>query len=230
MYGDTHVQPQRLFDPLAGQPPADAVELYFPAPMSLCLFGDAVHDNPDPHWSQQWPELAELFASVANDTVIRTQRACGYVEHPARGPATAATLELAMLVHNSVPGDPIMHLHLHLYVGRTAATIADGSRRPVNLRRLRRGLDGVWTSYRRDLEDRTSHDFGFTWAPLPGHHPADTEIVDPPFAEHIDQHQPPHLALCPGPFGPLERLLADETSRTVQGRMAASIERERRAG
>ena len=42
MYGDTHVDPTPLFDPdHDGHPPADALDLYFPAPISLSLVGDA---------------------------------------------------------------------------------------------------------------------------------------------------------------------------------------------
>lgn len=230
MYGDTKVQPGVLFDGTSGRPPADAIEVYFPTPMSLCLFGDAAHDNPDPHWVQQWAYLAELYGSVMNDAAVRVQHAGGYVTHPARGPFTPARLEMLALAHNSVPGEPIMRLHVHLYVGRTAAALADGTRHPVNRDKLRRAVDDVWSSYRRDLERRTAHDFGFAWAALPGHHPADKEIVDPPFAEHVDQHTPPHVAVCPGPYGQLDRMMADETSRKLHARSAAAIARERRAG
>ena len=41
MYGDTHVDPVLLFDPDPERPPADALDLYFHAPLSLSLVGDA---------------------------------------------------------------------------------------------------------------------------------------------------------------------------------------------
>ena len=88
----------------------------------------------------------------------------------------------------------------------------------------------MWSQYRRDLETRTGHDLGVTWSALPGHHPADKEIVDPPFAEHVAAHAAPHVALCPGPYGPLDRMMAAETSRRLQARMRAAIEQERRTG
>jgi len=230
MYGETRVEPIPLFDVNSGRPPADAIEVYFPAPMSLCLFGDAAHDNPDAHWVQQWEYLAELYVSVMNDTAMGVQHAGGYVSHPQRGPFTPARLEMVALAHNSVPNEPIMRLHIHLYVGRTAAALADGTRHPVNLDKLRRAVDRAWGDYRRDLETRTAHDFGFRWAPLPDHHPADKEIVDPPFAEHVAQHTPPHLAVCPGPYGQLDRIVADETSRKLHARSVAAVKQERRVG
>ena len=65
MYGETHVDPAVLFDLTGGRPPADAIEVYIPTPMSLCLLGDAVHG--DPQHRHLWPDLAELYASVMND-------------------------------------------------------------------------------------------------------------------------------------------------------------------
>ena len=46
MYGDTHVDPAPLFDPdHGGHAPADALDLYFHAPLSLSLLGDAYAAN-----------------------------------------------------------------------------------------------------------------------------------------------------------------------------------------
>jgi hypothetical protein len=41
VYGDTHVDPALLFDPTSSRPRADALDLYFHAPISLSLVGDA---------------------------------------------------------------------------------------------------------------------------------------------------------------------------------------------
>jgi hypothetical protein len=229
MYGDTHVDPARLFDPQVGRPPADALDLFFPVPTSLSLFGDALARTPE--MAHLLPKLAEAYQGVLMTTVVQVQRTCGYVEHPTYGPRTPAQLALTATSENSVPGESIMRIHGHVYVGRTAAALPDGHESPVNLLRLRRVIDDVWTSYLDKLENTTAAAFGLIWGPMPGHHPGNREIVDPPFAPHVVQHAAPDQVVCPGRYGPLKRIMVDQQWRIGIAESQVRVEAEqRRAG
>lgn len=229
MIGDTSVDPAQLFDLQTGRPPADALDVYFSVPTSLSLFGDALARTPS--MEHLLPRLAEVYHEVLAETLVQLQRMGGYVEHPGWGPSTPARLELTARSENQVPGESIMRIHGHVYIGRTAAALRDGTRHPVNLRRLRRAADNAWLSYLDLLKSRVASEFGLTWGPLPDHHPSDVEIVEPPFAPHVGLHRSPDQAVCPGFYGPLERIAADQQWRAG---IAASVERvaadRRRAG
>lgn len=222
MYGDTHVDPAVLADLHAGElPPDDAIEVYFPTPMSLCLFGDACARSPK--MEHLLPELAEIVEHALQRAMVSLQHSGGYVE--ARGYSMPARLELAGISENSVPDEEIMRIHAHLYVGRTAAALTDGTRRPVDESELRQGIDDAWRTWHRELVSSTTSAFGFRWGALPGHHPADQEIVDPPFAEHVGGHA---RVLCPGRYGQHERLLADATSRRLIKESQQRVDAEHR--
>lgn len=224
MYGDTHVDPAELVDLRAGQaPPGDAIEVYYPTPMSLSLFGDACARSPK--LEHLLPKLAQIVERALDRTMVTLQRSGGYVVDEVRRYSVPARLELAGISENAVPGEEIMRIHGHVYVGRTAAALTDGTRRPVDLTRLRRAIDSSWIQWRQDLALSTTSAFRFKWAALPGHHPAQKEIVDPPFAEYVGQHR---RVLCPGGYGRHERMLADATSRRLAEESQRRVEAEQR--
>lgn len=228
-YGDTHVTPAPLFDPQGSTstPPGDALDIYFPAPMSLSLFGDALARTP--RMEHLLPQLADVCEQALNAAITVLQRTGGYVV--VQGCSAPARLELAGLSENDVSGEEIMRLHAHVYLGRTATTVSDGSRWPIDQEKLRRAVKSAWGTYHGDLIRLSTDVFGLLWSALPGHHPADKEITDPPFAEHVGEHAPPHLAVCPGRFGQREQIIADETSRLLMRKMERNIVAEhRRAG
>ncbi|WP_410597831.1 hypothetical protein [Amycolatopsis sp. lyj-23] len=229
MIGDTNVEPAPLFDLQTGRPPADALDVYFSVPTSLSLFGDALAQTPK--MEHLLPRLADVYHDVLAQTLVQLQRMGGYVEHPTGGASTPARLELTARSENQAPGESIMRIHGHIYVGRTATALSDGSRCPVDLYELRTAADDAWRSYLRLLQSTTASEFGLTWGTLPNRHPSDVEIVEPPFAPHVSQHRTPDQAVCPGFYGPLERIAADEQWRSG---IAASVERmaadRRRAG
>lgn len=99
MYGDTHVDPAVLFDPeWGGRPPADAWDLYFHAPISLSLLGDASAAHG---MERELGGLLNLNAGLA---------------------AADVTAE------NAVPGEPTMHLHTHLGPHTSPATTSASAR------------------------------------------------------------------------------------------------------
>lgn len=198
VYGDTHVDPAPLFDPEHGAPPADAWDLYFHAPLSLSLLGDAYAAHG---MERELGQLLSLYTDLAADTVTDVQRQGGYVAGGHRGRAIPARLEITALAENDVPDEPTMRLHTHIYVGRTAIALETGERHPVDLGRLNRAADFAWTGYLTRLVDDSTASLGFDWPPLPGNTSGDEEIVDPPMAEHVPGH---NFGVCPGEYGPRE--------------------------
>lgn len=227
MYGDTHVEPALLFDPGRGQaPPADALDLYFHAPLSLSLIGDAFAFND---MNRELDQLLDLYAGLAAEVVTLVQRQGGYVSVGPRNRCDPARLEITGMAHNAVPGESTMRLHLHIYVGRTATALNTGERHPVVRDRIIRAADRAWCDYLGWLEEESARVLDFVWAPLPGHTSGDREIVVPPMAEHIAGHE---FGVCPGDFGPREQLMVDAKWRADVQESARFIaaERERRTG
>jgi hypothetical protein len=227
VYGDTHVEPAPLFDPdRGGRPPGDAWDLYFHAPISLSLLGDAYAAHG---MDRELDQLLGLYAGLAAGTVTDVQRQGGYVTGGHRGRGVPARLEITALVENAVPGEPTMRLHTHLYVGRTATALDTGARHPVDVDRLHRAANGAWRDYLARLVNRTTDVLGLAWAPLPGHTSSDVEIVDPPLAEHVPGHR---FGVCPGEYGPREQIMADARWRAGVAESARIIaaERGRRTG
>lgn len=226
MYGDTHVDPRPLFDPEHAAPPADAWDLYFHAPLSLSLLGDAYAAHG---MERELGQLLSLYAGLAARTVTEVQRQGGYVAGGHRGRAIPARLEITALAENAVPGEPTMRLHTHVYVGRTALALETGERHVVDVGRLERAADFAWAGYLTRLVNETTDVLGYTWAPLPGHTSGDREIVDPPIAEHVAGHT---LGVCPGDYGPREQILTDAQWRADVAESARLIaaEQARRTG
>lgn len=221
MYGDTHVEPVLLFDPSREQPPADALDLYFHAPLSLSLVGDAFSYN---RMDRELDQLLDLYAGLAGGIIRDVQRQGGYVTGGHRGRAIPARLEITAMADNAVPGEPTMRLHTHLYVGRTAVALETGERHPVDLGELRDAADFAWRGYLSRLRDETARVLGFVWHAAADRHPSDQEIVEPPMAEHIAGHE---LGVCPGDFGPREQILADQRWRAGIREMEQFINAER---
>lgn len=226
MYGDTHVDPRPLFDPEHAGPPADAWDLYFHAPLSLSLLGDAYAAHG---MERELSQLLSLYAGLAARTVTEVQRQGGYVAGGHRGRAIPARLEITALAENAVPGEPTMRLHTHIYVGRTALALDTGQRHPVHEAELRGAADFAWRGYLTRLVNETTDVLGYGWAPLPGHTSGDREIVDPPIAEHVVGQT---FGVCPGEFGPREQILTDARWRAGVADSARVIaaEQARRTG
>jgi hypothetical protein len=71
VYGDTHVDPAPLFDPdHGGHPPGDAWDLYFHAPISLSLLGDAYAAHG---MKRELDQLLGVYAALAAGTVTDVQ-------------------------------------------------------------------------------------------------------------------------------------------------------------
>jgi hypothetical protein len=227
VYGETHVDPVLLFDPDHDPAPVDALDLYFHAPISLSLVGDAFAFN---RMDRELDQLLDVYAGLAGGIIRDVQRQGGYVTGGHRGRAIPGRLEITAMAHNQVPGEPTMRLHTHIYVGRTAVALDNSERHPVDLSELREAADFAWRRHLGRLVDKTARAMGFVWAPLPGHTSGDEEIVDPPMAEHIAGHE---FGVCPGDFGPREQVMADAQWRAgirESERYIAAEQARRRTG
>ncbi len=217
MYGDTHVDPALLFDPDRQQAPGDALDLYFHAPISLSLIGDAfAHNGMD----YELGRLLEVYAGLAAAIIRDIQRQGGYVTGGFRGRAIPARLEITAIAHNQVPDQTTMRLHTHIYVGATAVALETGERQPVDLGELSDAADFAWGGYLTQLVSESAAVLGFVWDALPGRHAGNQEIVDPPMAEHIAGHD---LGVCPGDYGLREQIMADARWRAGIRKMEQSI-------
>lgn len=225
-YGETRVEPGRLFDlgdpPGTGPgPPPDAIDIQFRAPVSLSLLLDAFDAEYQDAAAQA---LMEGYQQLVAQMLSKVQFECGYVRNAA-GHRFPARLDLAAFVENFVPGIEKMRLHAHVWVRRTAESLYDGQRHPVDLEKLRRGIEQVVQStYSRRLKALTEDVADITWGqPRPG---ALEEIVAPALHELAAGAD---RGVCPGPWGPRELLLADqyrleratETERAIAADLAA---------
>lgn len=205
-FGDNHVTPAPLFDPrdAAAVPPPGTLDVQFRLPSSLNTMLEAMTQTGQEDLLDQWRELHDTLALDA----ARNLQHGGYVVDRARGGAAPARLNITVVTHARIPGFPVARWHIHLYVGAVATSLIDGQVLPID----REGLPGALDSIARarhvgDVWERTTELWGVRWGrPRPG---AESEIVDPPWHEHIESLE---RGVCPGPPGwpRLETWVADD--------------------
>lgn len=226
MYGETHVDPAPLFDPRTGQPPADALDVYFHPPLSLSLVADMLARHGA---AAELDQLRQVYADVTQQAVVDLQRKAGYVAGGYHGRAVPARLEVTAIVEDTVPGEPTTRLHSHVYVGRTAAALDTGERHPLADDRFPRGVDDTWSAFLTRIIDQTTEALGLVWMATPGGPSGDQEVIDPP-PDQWDGHE---LVVCPGPYGQREQILADADWRAdivEKWRLMTAARERRRTG
>jgi hypothetical protein len=116
-----------------------------------------------------------------------------------------------------------------VYVGPTAHTLTDNRRRRIAEDDLRIAADLAWITYTETLIAETTSALELTRGPLPGHHPGDQEILQPPFG-HLTAHRP--RPVCPGRYAQpmMTRIIADANWRDDLARMqqAEDADQQRR--
>ena len=192
--------------PAGGTPPADAVELYLPAPLSFSLAVDAMARQGE-QWRESWERARQLYIDSAQQTLRDLQR---------RMSASTVTpdvqLSLAVEVHSQVPGVEIARLHQHVYLGAAVEDPTRG-RAPVDRHFLDIVADGIESSHTRYLRSQSEDLFGFVWK--------QGEIVEPPFADYVDQYPVTRDAACPGAHGPgRDRIYADDATQRLRAKRA----------
>lgn len=195
-YGDTRVDPVPLFDVHDPGPPPDAIDIQFRAPLTVSLLLDRLLER---HTEQALAFLTGTYREVVTKTVTRLQFVGGYVADGSF--SWPARLELATDAHLFNNDELHVRVHHHLWLGRTAVGLHDGTRRPVDLDGICSALAHVvWADYLNTLEDATTRDLGVTWrSPRPG---AGAEITAPPL--HVGLTGREDLGICTQPWGPRE--------------------------
>lgn len=218
--GETRVQPGRLFAPedRGSGPPADALDVQFRAPQSFSLFVDDLFKAGR---EEDGRACFALYEQVMDRTTAQLQLMGGYVVDE-QGISLPARLDLTAYGESTVPGFSMIRIHHHLYVGRTAVSLRDGRRLPVDsprLRRVARAASAIAVDAVREL---TEQRFGCRWGPPPDGYAF--EILDPPVYRRIMSHQnatiwDAALGVCPSPWGP--RTTWEQPSRDALDMMAA---------
>ena len=218
--GATRATPGRLFDPEdpADAPPPDALDVQFRAPVSFSQFVDDLFATGR---DADGRACFSLYEQVMPRTIRRLQEGGGYVldEH---GEPWPARLDLAAYGESMIPGVDGVRMHHHLYVGRTAVSLHDGRRLPVDPTRLDRAADGAHSVATLVLRELTEERFGLQWYPPPNGY--SWEIVDPPVYERTVNHLDAAawdaaLGVCPSPWG--RRTTWTQPSRDALDMMAA---------
>lgn len=173
--GETRVEPGQLFAPedRAGGPPADALDVQFRAPLSFSLFVDDLFREGR---EKDGRTCFALYEQVMDGTAAEVQVLGGYVvdEH---GASLPARLDLTAYGESTVPEFDTLRIHHHLYVGRTAVSLRDGRRLPVDGQRLHRAADSASSAASQTVRELTEQRFGCRWGPPPGGYAS--EILDP---------------------------------------------------
>lgn len=192
-----------LFQP-GSRPPADALELYVPAPATLSAALSNL-DPANPAHREAIDTVVGIYARSAAPVLQELQRAVNL------GADTfAVRLSLAADAHGHVPGLDAARLHLHVYVGPTVENVHTGRAEPLDQAQLGRLADNVYMKHRRWLEETTTKELHVQWGEVAGLGDLWHEITRPDFARLVDLTEDTAASACPGSFGPLARIYADE--------------------
>lgn len=179
---------------------ADALDVYFPAPLSLSLVANTFAHNG---MQRQLGQLLDLHDGQVDEIVADVRRL---------GPP-GWHLDVTAIAHHSVPRQEAMHLHVHVYVARTTRDSETGE--PASLPRdaLAAAARTAWRRYSDRLKERTTEVLGFGWDPLPDDTSTgapveggdEVRVVGLPRAVHVTGLE---FCVCHGYLGPHEQIVA----------------------
>ena len=184
---------------------ADSWDVYFPAPLSLSLVANTFAHNG---MQRELGTLLDLHDGQV-DAIAADLRML----------APNRRLDVTAIAHHSVPGQPAMHLHVHVYVSRTAVDPGTDERLPVGRAELAAAAATAWRRYSARLRADTTEALGIGWDPLPDDPAAgavdEVRVVGLPRALHVTEGG---LGVCRGYFGPHEQIMAADhgVTRGVQ--------------
>jgi diadenosine tetraphosphate (Ap4A) HIT family hydrolase len=187
---------------------ADSWDVYFPAPLSLSLVANTFAHNG---MQRELGELLDL-----HDGQVEAIAADLRLLAPDR------RLDVTAIAHHSVPGQPAMHLHVHVYVARTAVDPSTDERSPIARAELAAAATRAWERYSARLRAEATEALGIGWDPLP-EDPAEgaadeVRVVGLPRALHVTGGGP---GVCYGYFGPHEQIMAAERAVTIGAQPAS---------
>ena len=187
---------------------ADSWDVYFPAPLSLSLVANTFAHNG---MQRELGELLDLHDGQV-DAIAADLRLL----------AADRRLDVTAIAHHSVPGQPAMHLHVHVYVSRTAVDPGTDERLPVTRAELAAAATTAWQRYSARLRAETTEALGIGWDPQP-EDPAEgavdeVRVVGLPRALHVTDGG---SGVCYGYFGPHEQIMAAEHGVTTGAQPAS---------
>jgi diadenosine tetraphosphate (Ap4A) HIT family hydrolase len=176
---------------------ADSWDVYFPAPLSLSLVANTFAHNG---MQRELGMLLDLHDGQA-EAIAADLRLF----------APDRRLDVTAIAHHSVPGQPAMHLHVHVYVSRTAVDPGTDERTPVARAELAAAATRAWERYSARLRAEATEALGIGWDPLPEDAaeaaPDEVRVVGLPRALHVTGGG---AGVCYGYFGPHEQIMAAE--------------------
>ncbi len=179
---------------------ADALDVYFPAPLSLSLVANTFAHNG---MQRQLGQLLDLHDGQVDEIVADLRRLGPPRRH----------LEVTATAHHSVPGQGAMHLHVHAYVARKARDSETGELASLPRDALAATARTAWRRYSDRLKERTTEVLGFGWDPLPDDASTgapveggdEVRVVGLPRAVHVTGLE---MCVCHGYLGPHEQIVA----------------------
>jgi len=179
---------------------ADSWDVYFPSPLSLSLVANTFAHNG---MQRELGRLLDLHDAQA-DAIAADLRLL----------APDRRLDVTAIAHHSVPGHPTMHLHVHVYVARTAVDPETGERLPVARAELAAAASAAWHRYSTRLRAEATAALGIGWDPL-ADDPADgandeVRVVGLPHVLHLTGGG---SGVCRGYVGPHEQIMAAEHAK-----------------
>lgn len=177
---------------------ADSWDVYFPSPLSLSLVANMFAHNGMQRELGRLLDLhdAQVDAITADLRLLAPDR----------------RLDVTATAHHSVPGQPTMHLHVHVYVARTAVDPETGERLAVARDELEAAASAAWHRYSERLRMEATEALGIGWDPL-ADDPAvgatdEVRLVGLPHVLHLTGGGA--SAVCRGYVGPHEQIMAIE--------------------
>ena len=186
----------------------DSWDVYFPSPLSLSLVANTFAHNGMQRELGQLLDLHDAQVDAITADLLL--------------PAPSRRLELTAIAHHSVPGQPTMHLHVHVYVARSAVDPGTGERWSVARAELEAAASNAWRRYSTRLREETTEVLGIGWDPLPDD-PTDgatdeVRVVGLPRALHVTGGG---SAVCRGYLGPHEQIMAADHTGHAELRTGA---------
>jgi hypothetical protein len=193
----------------------DAWDAYFPAPLSLSLVANTFAHNGMQRELAQLLDLHDSQVDAIGTDLVEL--------HDGGRPRCTA------IAHHSVPGQWEMHLHVHVYVTRTAVDPTTGERVLVERAGLAAAAATAWHRYSARLRERTTEVLSFGWDPLPddaGGAVAGTDEVRVAGLPRAVQARGWEQCICHGYFGPHEQIMAEDHSGEGVGEITGAARPE----
>jgi hypothetical protein len=187
------VDPVPLFDLVTGFPPADALDVTVPMPLSLAVYMTMLESRGR---AAELAVLRKLQIEQARETARSIQAVVGDLVGP--DVADSARLRITHIVEERVPRVNGLRPHVHAFVGATALSPVDGREIPVDVEQLTSLADAeLFPEYRDRLVAATAEHGGLVWGETSW---SSLELVGPAWLDERVAQLRDHDLPCRGPW------------------------------